>query len=123
MWTESVPDSAGRCDVGVENANAELARILARAIADRSRHERFVDRNADLGHVSCAKLCSFDRNLANLLVLRRDLKTVERDRPNGNLNLLRLVEDAARIVAIEIENHIALRIPEGHCRHFLRPVP
>src|SRR3954468_3531099 len=109
-------------DERVKDADAELARILA-ARVQHCRHVGLVDRDRELGDVTCAKLRHFQRNFAEVRLFRLQREFVDDLPAQADTHMLRLVEHAAGIIEIEIEQRVFLRVLESQRGFLLRPLP
>src|SRR5262245_22010066 len=119
----AAPILADGLDEGVENPHAELAWVLVRRGVQKRRHERLVDLDSQLDEILRAELCSRDRDLLQDLLLRRQCEFLDQPIADADAHVLRFIEHRRRIVQIEKEDGILLRVLERQRRRLLRPLP
>src|SRR5687768_13707221 len=89
---------SGWIDKRMEDADTELARILAGPAADLHGHEGLVHRHLELGHLCRSHLIRLERDPPQQLFGRRELELIDHGVTQCDRHLLALIEQAARLV-------------------------
>jgi hypothetical protein len=105
----------------VVHAYPELPRVGVLGIA-RGRREHFVDHDVEFGQVRGPELRRGHRDPLEHPLPRLERERIQRLLPQRDQHLL-LGESALRLVDLEIEGAVLLRIPELHHGVLLRPLP
>ncbi len=108
---------------GVEDADPELPRVLARRRVHGCGHERLIDGDLQFGHLHGPELRGRQLDLAQLQIVRHERELIERLAAELHLHLLGAVQLGDGTVQLEIEDRVLPGILEGERRVLLGPLP
>src|SRR5213593_734788 len=114
---------ARRLDVGMEHADAQLARVLLVGRVQQRRYIRLVDRDLYFGHLARSELRGGQRDLPEQLLASVERELIDDLSPSAHLHLLRLRKDIRGMVDVEIEQAVLFRVLERKRRRLFRPLP